>query len=59
MANQANQEDVMVRVRVFVGGKFMELVFDSYSQFEKWFGKDPQKTRINGGIRVLNFDQLV
>lgn len=49
----------MVRVRVFVGGKFMELVFDSYSQFEKWFGKDPQKTRINGGIRVLNFDQLI
>lgn len=48
----------MIRARVFVGGVFRELVFNSYSQFEKWFGADPHKTDINGGIKILNFDHI-
>ena len=48
----------MIRARVFVGGVFRELVFGSYSQFEKWFGADPHKTNEHGGIKILNLDRI-
>lgn len=46
----------MVRVRVFVGGRFLTLVFGDYSQFEKWLGNDPHKTNCKGVIQIVNYD---
>lgn len=46
----------MVRVRVFVGGRFLTLVFGDYSQFEKWLGGDPHKVEYKGVIRIMNYD---
>lgn len=45
----------MVRARVLVGGKFLELVFESYFDFVKWFGADPHKTDIRGGNKDIKF----
>ena len=48
----------MVRVRVFVGGRFLTLVFEDYSQFEKWLGGDPRKMNYKGVIQIMNYDIL-
>lgn len=48
----------MVRVRVFVGGKVLTLVFGDYSQFEKWLGGDPHKVFNKGVIQIMNYDIL-
>lgn len=59
MANQANYGGCnMVRVRVFVGGRFLTLVFEDYSQFEKWLGGDPRKMNYKGVIQIMNYDIL-
>ncbi|MCQ2081648.1 MAG: hypothetical protein MJZ11_08310 [Lachnospiraceae bacterium] len=48
----------MVRVRVFVGGKFITLVFSSCSQFEKWLGGSPNKIHNKGVIKIMNYELI-